>query len=51
MSFGSTVSINQPVEVPALRPQIVTELGLGSQRPDLVVQFGRPRPYGGPSQP
>ena len=43
MSFGSTVSIKQPVEVPALRPQIVAELGLGSQRPDLVVQFGRPR--------
>lgn len=46
MSFGSTVSINQPVEVPALRPQIVAELGLGSQRPDLIVRFGR-----GPAMP
>lgn len=45
MSFGPTVSINQPVEVPALRPKIVAELGFGNQRPDLVVQFGRPRSF------
>jgi len=33
--------INQPVEVPALRPQFASHLGLGSRRPDLVVRFGR----------
>ena len=38
--------INQPVEVPALRPQFAAELGLGNRRPDLVVRFGR-----GPAMP
>lgn len=33
--------LNQPVEVAALRPQLATALGLGGQRPDLVVRFGR----------
>ncbi len=33
--------LNQPVEVQALRPAFATALGLGSQRPDLVVRFGR----------
>jgi len=33
--------VNQPVEVSALRPQFAAALGLGSQRPDLVVRFGR----------
>jgi hypothetical protein len=33
--------LNQPVEVSALRPQFASALGLGSQRPDLVVRFGR----------
>jgi len=33
--------INQPVEVPALRPQFATFLGVGNRRPDLVVRFGR----------
>ena len=33
--------LNQPVEVPALRPQFATFLGVGSRRPDLVVRFGR----------
>lgn len=38
--------INQPVEVPSLRPQLASYLGIGDRRPDLVVRFGR-----GPTQP
>jgi hypothetical protein len=38
--------LNQPVEVGDIRPQFATSLGLGSQRPDLVVRFGR-----GPAMP
>jgi hypothetical protein len=38
--------VNQPVEVAALRPQFAASLGLGNQRPDLVVRFGR-----GPAMP
>ena len=38
--------VNQPVEVSALRPQFADALGLGGQRPDLVVRFGR-----GPAMP
>lgn len=41
-----TAFINQPVEVPALRPQFATALGLGGRRPDLVVRVGR-----GPEMP
>lgn len=33
--------VNQPVEVSTLRPQFASMLGLGGQRPDLVVRFGR----------
>lgn len=33
--------LNQPVEVPALRPQFAAFLGVGKHRPDLVVRFGR----------
>jgi hypothetical protein len=33
--------LNQPVEVPLLRPQFATFLGIGGRRPDLVVRFGR----------
>ena len=33
--------LNQPVEVSTLRPQFAAALGLGEQRPDLVVRFGR----------
>lgn len=33
--------LNQPVEVPALRPQLAGFLGIGQRRPDLVVRFGR----------
>jgi hypothetical protein len=38
--------LNQPVEVGAIRPQFASSLKLGSQRPDLVVRFGR-----GPAMP
>jgi hypothetical protein len=33
--------VNQPVEVAAIRPHFASVLGLGGQRPDLVVRFGR----------
>ena len=33
--------LNQPVEVPTLRPQFATFLGIGKRRPNLVVRFGR----------
>jgi hypothetical protein len=33
--------LNQPVEVGAVRSQFASYLKLGSQRPDLVVRFGR----------
>ena len=33
--------LNQPVEVPSLRPQFAAAIGLTGQRPDLVVRFGR----------
>ena len=42
----STVFINQPVEVPTLRSQFATFLGIGNRRPDLVVRIGR-----GPAMP
>lgn len=38
--------INQPVEVPSLRPQFASFLGIGTLRPDLVVRIGR-----GPEMP
>ena len=39
--------LNQPVEVGAIRPQFARWLGIGpSERPDLVVRFGR-----GPTMP
>lgn len=41
-----TAFINQPVEVPALRPQFASYLGIGHRRPDLVVRIGR-----GPQMP
>jgi len=41
-----TAFINQPVEVPALRPQFAAFLGIGNRRPDLVVRIGR-----GPEMP
>jgi hypothetical protein len=33
--------INQPVEVPALRGQFASFLGIGSRRADIVLRFGR----------
>lgn len=41
-----TAFINQPVEVPALRPQFAGFLGIGNRRPDLIVRIGR-----GPEMP
>ena len=38
--------LNQPVEVPSLRPEFASFLGVGGRRPDLVVRFGR-----GPAMP
>jgi nitroreductase len=38
--------VNQPVEVSSIRPQFANSLGIGSDRPDLVVRFGR-----GPEMP
>jgi hypothetical protein len=36
-----TAHLNQPIEVPAVRPQFASFLGIGPMRPDLVVRFGR----------
>ncbi len=36
-----TAHLNQPVEVAALRPQFARLLGITSERPDLVIRFGR----------
>ena len=36
-----TAHLNQPVEVPSVRPQFASFLGIGSMRPDLVLRFGR----------
>jgi hypothetical protein len=33
--------LDQPIEVMATRPHFALALGLSSQRPDLVVRFGR----------
>jgi hypothetical protein len=33
--------LNQPTEVASLRPQFAAFLGIGPQRPNLVVRFGR----------
>ncbi|MFZ4715874.1 MAG: Acg family FMN-binding oxidoreductase [Bacteriovoracaceae bacterium] len=33
--------INQPVEVAKIRPVFANYLGIGKQRPDLVIRFGR----------
>ncbi len=35
--------LNQPIEVPTLKHQFETFLGLGDQRADLIVRFGRGR--------
>jgi hypothetical protein len=36
-----TAHLNQPAEVPALRAELASTLGLTSGRPDLVIRFGR----------
>jgi hypothetical protein len=36
-----TAHLNQPLEVPALRSELVTAIGLDRGRPDLLVRFGR----------
>lgn len=38
--------VNMPVELASLRPQFASALGMGRQRPDLVIRFGR-----GPAMP
>ena len=38
--------VNMPVELAGLRPRFANALGLGNQRPDLVIRFGR-----GPAMP
>ncbi|WP_335339338.1 Acg family FMN-binding oxidoreductase [Bosea sp. PAMC 26642] len=35
-----TAFINQPVEVPALRPELAALIGFPGRRPDLVMRFG-----------
>jgi hypothetical protein len=32
--------VNQPVEVPALRPELAALIGMQGRRPDLVMRFG-----------
>jgi hypothetical protein len=32
--------INQPVEVPSLRPDLAGLIGLPGRRPDIVMRFG-----------
>jgi hypothetical protein len=32
--------VNQPIEVPSLRPELASLLGLPGRRPDLVMRFG-----------
>ncbi|MDO8906741.1 Tat pathway signal protein [Hydrogenophaga sp.] len=38
--------LNMPVELASLRPRFASAIGLGNQRPDLVIRFGR-----GPTMP
>ena len=33
--------LNQPIEVPAFRPELAALIGLPGRRPDLVMRFGR----------
>jgi hypothetical protein len=39
--------VNQPVEVPALRPELAALVGMRGRRPDIVIRFGygQPLPY------
>jgi hypothetical protein len=36
--------VNQPVEVPALRPELAALVGLPGRRPDIVMRFGYGQP-------
>ncbi|WP_287159432.1 hypothetical protein [Mesorhizobium sp.] len=36
--------LNQPVEVPSVRRELQSLLGLGNRRPDLVLRFGYAQP-------
>ncbi len=36
-----TAHLNQPVEVPSIRPEFARWLGMPDARPDLVIRFGR----------
>jgi nitroreductase len=36
-----TAHVNQPVEVPSVRPEFARWLGMPDARPDLVIRFGR----------
>ncbi len=38
--------INQPIEVPSVRPELAALVGVPGRRPDLVIRFGR-----GPAMP
>jgi hypothetical protein len=32
--------VNQPTEVPRLRSQLASHLGIGTRRPDVMIRFG-----------
>lgn len=36
-----TAHVNQPIEVPSVRPEFARWLGMPDARPDLVIRFGR----------
>jgi hypothetical protein len=36
-----TAHVNMPIEVASLRPKFAEAIGLGGNRPDLVIRFGR----------
>jgi len=36
--------LNQPIEVPTVRPELQSLLGLGTRRPDMLVRFGYAAP-------
>jgi hypothetical protein len=36
-----TAHVNQPIEVPSVRPEFARWLGMPNARPDLVIRFGR----------
>ena len=38
---ATALGLNQPIEVPALRPELAALVGLQGRRPDIVMRFGR----------